>query len=71
MSVEWLESVEIKAERWIKPKVITAESAVELNSLLQWIVQAAANLQQPSEPIYCSQQRIWWCSGVIVITLIR
>jgi len=37
--------VEIKAERWIKPKVIAAESAV--NSVLQWIVQAAANLQRP------------------------
>jgi len=34
----WAESIEIKAERWIKPEVITAASAVELNSILQWIV---------------------------------
>jgi len=56
-----MELIKITSERWIKPensKVITSVSFLELNYILQWIARAAANLQEPSEPIYCSQQRM-------------
>ena len=51
-----MELIEIKAERGIKTKVITVVSVMKLNSILQWIAQAAANLRTATA--YCLQQRI-------------